>query len=370
MTKTEFLLIANRVATGEASEQEYKIYLTYYNAFQVKESAWDGISDEEKSSIKNLLSERIDQHIRPRILSLWPRLRLAAAVMALVIGTWLFTTNERMSVPEKPGISSASIKPGMNKAILTMASGKKFDLTALEKGASLKLENISITKRNDGSLIYSILPHRKSQEVSYNNISTPRGGHIEINLPDGSHVFLNTASDMKIPSDLVENRRVELLEGEAFFEIAHNKHKPFRVISPNQTIEVLGTKFNVNAYAEENVIKTTLQEGLVRVGNNIINPGQQAINSSGHIIVQSVDPEEAIAWMRGDFFFDGNSFESTMNMISRWYDVEIVYDYKPSGLHLSGQISRARSITEVLERLQELENVRFKIEGRRIRVIK
>ncbi|MEJ2881673.1 FecR family protein [Pedobacter sp. GR22-6] len=329
-------------------------------------------TEEELDVIYNriLIDARFDQKARTTLLLRKWKLAVAAAVATVIFGVGLFYFNH---LEETPAVLTKSkeykIVPGGNKATLTLASGKVIGLSDAKSGVIIDGTKVTY---EDGSLLQGG-GQAIASVAQLITASTPRGGTYEFVLPDGSHVWLNAATTLKFPSTFSgsSNRTVELKSGEAYFEIAKDSAHPFIVKSPGQEIEVLGTHFNINAYLEEDALRTTLLEGAVKINQNVfLNPGQQALLKNEKIQVLNADIEAAMAWKNGEFIFNPDSFESTMNMIARWYDVEIIYDYKPVGLRLSGQVSRRRSITEVLNRLQEIDGVKFKVEGRRIRVIK
>ena len=186
--------------------------------------------------------------------------------------------------------------------------------------------------------------------------------------------MLNAASSLKYPTSFTGSERRVELAGEGYFEVAHNKLKPFKVISNGQEIEVLGTHFNVNAYTDEFGIKTTLLEGSVKISAaglyTLIRPGQQALFANHRLSVGDADIKETIAWKDGYFDFKNESIESIMRKLSRWYDIDVQYDGKVTGEGFYGEISRFKNISEVLSMLEQTELVHFKIEGRRVTVIR
>jgi ferric-dicitrate binding protein FerR (iron transport regulator) len=211
--------------------------------------------------------------------------------------------------------------------------------------------------------------------LEYNTIEAPAGGQWQVKLPDGSLIFLNASSSITYPIRFVGNERRVHIIGEAYFEIAHNKEIPFQVESRGQIVEVLGTKFNVTAYADEKIIRTTLLKGSVKIITNseskLLKPGQQAqVSGNKFEITSDVDLEEIVAWKNGYFKFN-ESLESIMAKISRWYDVDVEYRVKPdSDLTFSGKISRSRDISGILKMLEYTGDVHFRLEGRRVIVTK
>ena len=268
----------------------------------------------------------------------------------------------------------ADIAPGSNKAILTLSGGQQIILTGAQNGQLSVQGNTIITKTADGAVAYSP-GNAGNPEILYNTMSTPRGGQYHLTLSDGSNVWLNAASSIKYPVNFTGPDRPVQVTGEAYFEVAQNAAKPFRVTSTGQTITVLGTRFNVNTYTDEPAVKTTLLEGSVRVeagsGNVILKPGQQTILSPNGLSVAPADIEDATAWKNGLFRFSDESLESIMRKVSRWYDVDIEYtDEDVKGLPLTGVITHFSNVSKVLRMLELTKQVHFQIQGKKIIVMR
>jgi ferric-dicitrate binding protein FerR (iron transport regulator) len=190
-------------------------------------------------------------------------------------------------------------------------------------------------------------------------------------LPDGSKVWLNAESSLRFPTAFTGNQREVTLTGEAYFEVAKNKEKPFRVEVDGMSINVLGTHFNVNAYLDENNIRTSLLEGSVKIikGNlsELLKPGYQAVlnKKQDKIRITDADMDGVMAWKNGLFQFDGADINTIMHEIGRWYNVEIVYSGKVPARTFEGKISRNAELSEVL-RILELSKVKFSVVGRKI----
>jgi len=265
------------------------------------------------------------------------------------------------------------IFPGSNKAVLTLSNGKKISLTDSKSGSIAVDGNESIIKAADGTISYR--PNSGSAspgELLYNTITTPRGGQWPVViLPDGSKAILDAASSIKYPVVFTGTERRVTITGQVYFEVLHDAAKPFRVDVKGQTIEDIGTHFNVNAYDDEPVIKTTLIEGSVKItrGQYItaIKPGQQAVsrNGSNSIIVSEADIDEAIAWKNGLFVFKGSDMATVMRQLSRWYDVDVDYDGAVPQRLFNGDMHRSMKASQVLEVLS-FYNVHFKIDGKKI----
>lgn len=314
--------------------------------------------------------------------TLWPRTVAAAAVAAVAFGLW-FYANEIAS-PQNTSRNDVvvhnEIAPGSVGATLTLANGKKIKLAEATNGELAEEAGVSITKTVNGQIIYKVgsAPSSRETEGSLGNtitntLSTAKGETYQLKLPDGSMVHLNAASSLSYSPSLRENgRRVVELRGEGYFEISKDKKHPFIVKTDKQEVEVLGTHFNINAYKDEPAI-TTLLEGSVKVRKSdeqtLLKPGEQSIVTNHKLSVSKANISEAIAWKDGYFNFFEEPIESIMRKISRWYDVEIIYEGKITTERFNGGISRFKNVKELLEMLESTGSVHFKIEGRRVTVM-
>lgn len=385
MTKTTYFKILDKYLAGDASEEEIKLLYAYYNLFDLKDDGLLWLAAEQK----NLLQEDIKQHIdlaiagngkdeKVKVLS--SKIAKLAAAAALFIGlsaTLYYSLRTPIDINQVVA-KVHDIAPGINKAYLTLADGKRIVLNDAANGRLASQAGIQITKTGDGELMYEM---RSKSPISLtpllNTISTPKGGQYQIRLPDGTKVWLNAASTLKFPATFANMRiRNVELSGEAYFEVAKDKTHPFIVATSKQKVEVLGTHFNLNGYDDEPGTKTTLLEGSVRVVSlnmskaEILKPGQQSVLSANQQIkIQEVDMNGAIAWKNGYFKFEGEPIQSIMRKISRWYNVEVVYEGPVSTDKFKGTISRYQNISEVLDMLTLTKLVKFKLEGRRVTVM-
>ncbi|WP_440789816.1 FecR family protein [Pedobacter sp. 22226] len=321
---------------------------------------------------------------KPFILRSKPFYRYAAAAVILLFlsaGLYFYLNHTRGS-----RFAANDIAPGSNKAMLLLSDGQKIDLTNVASGELLSKSGIEISKTADGKLLYSIKSDANAQEPGLENtIVTPKGGQYQVNLPDGTKVWLNAASTLKFPLQFNKNERSVSLTGEAYFEVAkkykndHRARLPFYVSTPKARVEVLGTHFNINAY--EATSKTTLLEGSVRIvaAPNAKNsrqrisyllPGEQAIVNPLDIVVSKADIEETLAWKNGFFVFNGQNLDRIMKDVERWYNVEVVFeDEVLKKESFNGTTSRFKNISQLLEVLESTGSVHFKIEGRRVKVM-
>ena len=310
----------------------------------------------------------------------------ASIIVLLSAGTWL-----RLSHKAAPAVQVAihnDVAPGINGAILTLGDGRQIVLDSTNSGFSTTEGNARITKGSKDQLTYKTAPGTPAAgkpiagtsaastpaEMVYNTLSTPRGRKISVVLADGTKVWLNAASSIKYPTVFAGKERLVEISGEAYFEVAGDVTKPFTVkkMGSNYAVQVLGTHFNVNAYDDEEVIKTTLLEGAVRIRNKTVNhilkPGQQAVVGKDQdeiTIVPDINTSEVMAWKNGLFNFDRADIYTVMRQIGRWYDVDIEYKGRITR-HFGGSISQDVNVSQVFKMLELTGAVRFSIEGRKI----
>lgn len=287
---------------------------------------------------------------------IWMKYAAVAAVLAVVAGLWVI----RKSTPEKPvateTIQNQDVAPGGNKALLTLADGKGIELDRIGSGLVARQGNTEITKQEDGLVVYNSRAASVAT-TGFNKVTTPRGGQYKVQLPDGSKVWLNASSSIRFPSVFpASERRVEIT-GEAYFEVTKDKDRPFTVRFNGSEVQVLGTSFNVMAYADERVSKTTLVEGSVAIRNQgeraLLRPGQQAALMPGGRIETAFKPvDEAVAWKEGMFYFKNAGVKDVMRQLSRWYDVEVSYRGEVPVRQFTGKVSRNVNLSEIVGMLR------------------
>ncbi|HTF17056.1 MAG TPA: FecR domain-containing protein [Chryseolinea sp.] len=306
----------------------------------------------------------------------------AAALIILAVAAIAYVTmykEKRVSSLVYSKASQSNVVPGGPKATLTLADGRTIRLDDAGNGSVTRQGNTEIYKPENGHIIYQ---QTVSAEVPamLNSIQTPAGGHYRITLADGTKVWLNSGSSITYPAVFSGNTRSVKISGEAYFEVAHNKLKPFIVdVDGRSTVQVLGTSFNINAYQNEPEIKTTLVEGRVWVDTSVIlQPHQQAVKKSfapNQLHRQSVavqahfDMEQALAWKNGLFNFNGMDLRAVMRQLERWYDIEIRYQASVDKGAFRGKIYRNANLSEVLDILQKVGGVKFRLEGKILTVI-
>ncbi|MBX3255164.1 MAG: FecR domain-containing protein [Chitinophagaceae bacterium] len=308
----------------------------------------------------------------------------AAAGMVLVVTTlYLFLGNEKdslhqVSATNQSSVDQLPVKPGGNKAYLTLSDGTVVNLDSMATGSFTTQGSARIVKSDNGQLEY-VFSKEKNPVPVYNTITTPKGGKYKIILPDGTSVWLNAGSSLKFPVAFAGKSRNVYLQGEGYFEVSKDPLMPFYVNAGNSRVEVLGTHFNVNAYEDENAVTTTLLEGKVKVdqtgtaGNTpasvVLRPGEQAdLSKSGKITTRrDVNTGEVVAWKEGFFDFKNIPVPDLMRQIVRWYDVDVEYRGEVPDTKLTGKISRDVNLDKLIDMLQ-YAGLNMKVEQRKIMI--
>ncbi|MFT3947613.1 MAG: FecR domain-containing protein [Agriterribacter sp.] len=292
---------------------------------------------------------------------------VAAAIAMIVIaaGWWLSSQHSAgKSADQTTAVRDNDIAaPVRSQAVLTLSSGEKILLDSVSAGKVTAEGGVEVTKASDGRIVYS----GNNQNTVSNTISLPKGSRpLQLVLADGSRVWLNAASSITYPTSFTGQRRRVEIQGEAYFEVSHDKLKPFIVQCGITYVEVLGTHFNVKAYTDEPSTDITLLEGSVNVVRNneenaavLLHPGQQAVVTDMIQLVNNADTESAIAWKNGYFSLKGADLHAIMRQISRWYNVEVIYEGNVSDRKFVGVISRDIRLSDLLQSLKE-----YGIEGR------
>ena len=368
----------SRYANGIATREEYDQLLNLINEAKVD---WQ---------LRELLDElwlEIDESIIPdvalpalpmitersRYRKLFPY--TVAASLLFGIGTAAYMLIQRIAPKQTAQNAIHDISPGTNKAILKMANGRQLIITGAKNGLLAQQGSTMISKSADGKLVYSN-SGQGSNIMRYDTLIVPRGGQHQLKFSDGSTAYLNADSKLRFPENFDKSdRTVELISGEADFVVIHNTRSPFRVKVKGQLTEDIGTEFNINAYPEETVIKTTLLTGSVKISDkgksSLLKPGQQSAvsSTSNGINIYTVDTDEAFAWKNGKFHFINEKLSEIMMQASRWYNVEVVYDKETLKDKRFGVIgNRFENASELLHNLEFTGEVKFKITNKKITV--
>lgn len=324
----------------------------------------------------NHWNQRFDALItpQPRRMLISKRAILAAAATILLLLTtslayYLYTSHT--SIVATPAIvHTQDVPPGGNRAMLTLADGTQISLDSAANGVLATQGSTSISKKQNGQIAYNGTNANALHQ--FNTLSIPKAGKYSLVLPDGSKIWLNSASSLRYPLAFGKERRVRLT-GEAYFEIATDAKRPFIVEVNSSELQVLGTAFNVMAYTEEGQTKTTLVDGSLAVNyqgsRSLLKPGQQATitTDSKDITVATADLEEALAWKNDRFYFNNTDIRTAMRQLERWYDVDVTFR-DTLNMRLNGTVSRTVSISGVLKLLTLTGEANFSIQGKTVTV--
>lgn len=361
MKKEEFLVLLDKYLSGETSLEENKIVLNYYESFQTSKD-WDeslGAKEEVGNRMLIRLQNALESEevkvvpIKPFYRNTFFKIAAAASVAVLISIPLVFKEKKDVEKVSDPVVVAKTIETGKDKATLTLEDGS---VISLEKGKAYAEGNVS---SNGEKLVYNS-KNGKVGKIANNLLTIPRGGQFFVQLSDSTKVWLNSESQLKFPVAFVdgETRQVELLYGEAYFEVSPStKHKgsKFKVKTQKQNVEVLGTEFNIKAYKEEAAIYTTLVTGKVAISNpetkQILKPNQQSkLNlNTNSIAIYPVDVYNEISWKKGLFVFKGMSLKEISKVLSRWYDVEIVFEDPAQGnVKFNGVLNKNQNLEEIL----------------------
>lgn len=377
--KNEFLRIVKKYLDGNATEQEKTFLIQYYGHFENDPDITEELSEKE---IKNLeveindgIWQRINSKPAARIIYTGRRWFKVAAAIAILLSlsvvyyVWHNSRRQSQPVVIQPLPVSNDIAPGGNKATLRLADGRIIVLDSMQDGKLAQEGATQIVKTGDGELAYNISGSGE-EETFYNTIEIPKGGQYQVTLPDGTKVWLNSASSLRFPAAFTGTQRNVELTGEAYFEVSQNAAMPFIVTVGNMSVQVLGTHFNINAYSDEPAIKTTLLKGSVKVRfdnrEKVLLPGQQAIASTHSLqVVTDVNEKQVTAWKNGRFYFINRDLRSILRQAARWYDAEIIYE-NPLNENYTVMVNRDVPLSRLLRSIEETGGVHFTIEGKKV----
>jgi transmembrane sensor len=384
--KERIVYLLAKFKNGKATGQELEELDKWYQTFDKEEKYTTELSQAQLLQVKESLLAKIISRIEQETtteatnhqikrVNLWPRIIAAAAMVLVCLSLAAYFLIHKIDVTQQIAQTpKIDIAPGGNKAILTLANGQQITLSGKGNGKLAVQGKTVITKTADGKVVYKTLSSNTPVATLFNTITTPRGGQYHLIMADGTNVWLNAASSIKYPvAFAVKYRQVEIT-GEAYFEVAHNPAWPFKVTGGGQTIAVLGTRFDVSTYPENETVRTTLLEGSVKINaglnNAMIKPGQQAILRKNAFQIMPVDTDEAIAWKEGMFKFNNTPLEMIMQQVSRWYDVDIAYqDESLKTKTFFAVTTRFEKVSQLLNDLEQTGNVKFEIKGKKITVL-
>lgn len=379
MKKEDFQDLVGRYTAGTATPAEQRLLEAYFERLQGRV---DPLPPDQEEKLRLDMLEEILRRAgieKSRVVPMgkrrWWRYAAAAAVAVLLGGGGYYMSIYKarpVAVQTEAARFKNDVQPGGNKAILTLANGSKLVLDSAGSGQIAQQGGVGVQQLGSGQLAYRV-PAAKPTAVLYNTLQTPRGGMYQLRLPDGSRVWLNAESSIKYPVFFTGKEREVELSGEAYFEVIKNVSKPFIVKTGNQTVEVLGTGFDINAYTDEAAVKTTVVEGSVRVSGDsavVLRAGEQArlVTGGGLSIDRHPDLDQVMAWKNGLFRFNDVSIGTIMRNAARWYDVDVVYK-TDNKLGFVATISRDVPISKLLKLLELTDRVHFQIDGKKITVL-
>lgn len=379
--------LLQKYLTGTSSDQERKQLIEWYNSFNDENVVVPVYAENDETEIYNRLRACIDVALRDngskepqKHIHVFTYYRkIAAAIIILLGGSTLWWFHENHGTLKTATVTMQNkIADRNNDAILTLADGTKIILDSAANGQIGMQGNSKVIKQGT-TVVYTNARQMADKIVQYNTMSTPKGKVFQIMLPDGTKVWLNAASSIRYPTFLNDSERNVSITGEAYFEVAHRENKtgkrvPFIVHTDRMSVKVLGTHFDVNAYADEQNYKATLFEGSVEVyGSNERNavkivPGQQAslFISDEKPKISAADLDKVMAWRNDMFQFDDDRLDDILKQVARWYDVEVVCAEDKRQLRFNGIISRRSDIDGILHLLSVTGVVNFKINGRTV----
>lgn len=386
ITKDEFLALYEKYMNGQCTPAEKELLDAYRDEMTLPDDKWEDDSINE-AEVHNRIWQRLSDsrkvvQLAPRKVNKYRWLQVAALFLAVLFAGLFFLReekHEKQSAPTVAKIKQKAILPGGNKAYLTLANGSRITLDDAKNGDLAAKAGIRVSKTGNGMLVYhfnkAAVNNAANTTPEFNTITTPRGGQYQVVLEDGTKVWLNAASSIRFPQAFTGNDRQVELSGEAYFEVAKNKVKPFIVQANGTRVQVLGTHFNINAYNDNNNVTTTLLEGSVRMASGsstvMLAPGQQGVAISGATIkVGNADIQQTMAWKNGLFVFRDLNIVEVMKQVGRWYDVDVEYIGDVKNNEFGGTISKYKNITELLDIMQLTRSVHYKIEGRRVIIMK
>lgn len=361
--KAQFLELLQRYQEGTLTPEEKRLLDTWYNLYGTE--SLNELTAEELAVTETELQSQLPVVIPIKVKPLWPRIAVAASLFLMLSAGTYFVLHQSKPIQQ---IAQHDIAPGHNQATLTLANGKKIILTQGLKG-QLAIQGATTIQAAGNNITYN--SGLKETAVSYNTLTTVRGERspYPLILADGTKVWLNAASTITFPTAFPGNERIVKITGEVYFEVAHHAGQTFKVESPGQVTEDVGTHFNVMSYADEASSKVTLAEGAVKVNNHLLKPGEQTINKNGVIKIAEVNVDFELAWKDGYFRFTDAPITDVMRELARWYNIEVVYDGPQTQERFNAKISRYKNISAVLKILEKTKGVHFKVEGRRVTVL-
>jgi transmembrane sensor len=375
--------LLDRLKNDQISEDEMEELRSAVISGEADETLTKDITDALETSVGHASWTRdtqdevwvnIREHMKPpvhRLFGGWKKFTVAAAVVAVLLAAGY--NKFFKALPAVNNISQQKnndVLPGGNRAVLTLANGSVIVLDSAQNGVIAEQGSTRVSKTASGIVRYDI-PEQMHGQTEYNKLTTPRGGQYQLFLPDGTAVWLNAASSIEYPTAFTGSTREVRITGEAYFEVAHNAAMPFIVKTAGEEVRVLGTHFNINAYEDENSVKTTLLEGSISLKTDhssvLLKPGEQArLEKNGTVeVAEDNDLEQVLAWKNGLFKLSSAELPDVLRQVSRWYDVTVVFEGGVPAGHLTGKVSRNLNLSEIVK-LLEYSGFKIIIDGKNL----
>ncbi len=370
--KKQYQELVRRYLENKATDEELEVFFHLLQQGKLKSYLDQALGKEQQS----LLGQEDGHGKAASVISLrWGRVAAAAVLVAgLGVGGFWYFAQHQKSHPLPTSQKIKDIQPGHNHAILTIVGGRHLDLDSQSNSVLVLQGKSRLVRNKSGEWVYQGTDEPEPG-ITFNVLSAPRGGQFPFVLEDGTRVWLNAASSLTFPTSFRGSSREVTLIGEAYFEVAQDARKTFVVHAGNQGIQVLGTAFNVNAYPDESLVKTTLITGSVRLNKEqssfLLGPGEIGFwdsNGKEEKIRDEDKVEAAVSWKNGYFSFAEDDIQIVMRQISRWYDVEVRYEGPITQARFGGDIERDLTLMQVL-RILEKSQVHFRLEGKVLTVL-
>ncbi|MBV7533374.1 FecR family protein [Chitinophaga sp. sic0106] len=386
MNKQEVIELFRKFDAGTITEQERLTWENWCNhtsleafeemlreAFPERAFRQGQLLPHRQEAVEAQLSEAERRDAAPVVPMRGWRWAAAAAVLLMAGATWWYT-NSRPTAVIDYFQAAAKIQPGSQGAMLTLANGQQVLLDSLGNGVITAQQGTNLVM-DAGKLKYDVVKEDQ-EKIAWNTITTPRSRQFTLILPDGTMLWMNAASSVKFPVSFTGNERRIEVSGEVYLEVVQASNQPFYVSLPDQTtVEVLGTSFNISAYNDDQDIAATLITGAINVNTKDkktqLKPGQQAlVNENGSQLRINTNPDltKVMAWKNRLFNFEGANIKDVMKQLSRWYDIEVIYEGIPPDINFGGKLSMDMSLDGILHALKDAE-VHFKLEGRQLTIM-
>ncbi|WP_426790037.1 FecR family protein [Sphingobacterium sp. WOUb80] len=360
-------LLKKYLAGQCTAAEEQQVLRWFYTLDQSdKEQSQEELTNETPPHLASRINARLDAQLfdepTPIKRLTWMRSKWMVAALMMAVSGFSFWLYQRMSLTAPTTMTLAAEIPSQSKT---------FHNDILPGGHYAKI--ITPTGKEQQLADPFVQQHNPATEIAGKNfrVDVPKAGTYMVILEDGTKVWLNSLTQLSYPTHFEADQRQVTLTGEAYFKVAKDASRPFRINANGTTIEVLGTTFNVNAYEKE--VSTSLVEGSVKIvkegKQTIIKPGEQATTLANDIQVKLSDLTKNTAWQREEFYFDGNNFNDITQQIARWYNVEFEnIEAMNNSSTYKGSISRNSKLSEVLQILALATGRKFDINGRKVLV--